>query len=60
MEKVPDHPADADLKRLIEIVVRDFNGDTSAYFASLKSTMPDDDYPAKVGRRTVCGYTESL
>ena len=28
---------DAELRRMIKIIVHDFNGDTSAYFASLQS-----------------------
>jgi hypothetical protein len=40
--KSPNEPSedlnDAELRRLIKIIVNDFNGDTSAYFASLQGS----------------------
>jgi hypothetical protein len=51
--------SDADLRRLIHTIVRDFKGDTSAYFESLKPNSsgrlpsPSEEEESRVARRFV-------
>jgi hypothetical protein len=48
---------DAELRRLVNIIVHDFNGDTSAYFASLKASSANgadrerEESESKITRR---------
>jgi hypothetical protein len=56
MDSSNDSAADEDLRRVVHVIVHDFNGDTSAFFESLQATKQtseahEDDLESGIVRR---------
>lgn len=58
---LPEREADSDLRKLIHVIVTEFNGDTSAYFDSIRPNVSGEGKESeKTEARIAYRFTKSI